>query len=79
MDWNNALLESLIWISKAFVISIICLTLIMLILARFTTWGKQFSRLTADFFNPARSKQPLIWLVGIVILTLSSVRMTVLF
>ncbi|MGZ9710639.1 ABC transporter ATP-binding protein/permease [Glaciimonas sp. GNP009] len=79
MDWNNALLESLIWISKAFVISIICLTLIVLILARFTTWGKQFSRLTADFFNPARSKQPLIWLVGIVILTLSSVRMTVLF
>ncbi|KAF3997409.1 ABC transporter ATP-binding protein/permease [Glaciimonas immobilis] len=79
MDWNNALLESLIWISKAFIISIICLSLIVIILARFTIWGRQFRRLTWAFFSPTRSKKPLLWLAGIVFLTLFSVRMNVLF
>ncbi|QRX80968.1 ABC transporter ATP-binding protein/permease [Glaciimonas sp. PAMC28666] len=79
MDWHNALLESLIWISKAFVISIICMSVMVLILARFTVWGRQFTRLTWDFFKPSRSKQPMIWLAGIVFLTLFSVRMNVLF
>lgn len=79
MDWNNELLESLIWLGKAFVISMIGLSVIVVMLARSTVWGRQFRRLTWDFFRPARSKQPLVWLAGIVFLTLFSVRMNVLF
>ncbi|PUA20563.1 ABC transporter ATP-binding protein/permease [Glaciimonas sp. PCH181] len=79
MDWNNEVLLSLIWLGKAFIISIVCVSLIVWLLSRFTVWGRQFGRLTWDFFRPGRSKWPLFWLAVIVFLTLFSVRMNVLF
>ena len=79
MDWNHALLESLIWLGKAFVLSLIGLTITATALARWTVWGRQFWRLTAAYFSPSRSKKPLVWLVLIVFFTLLAVRMNVLF
>ncbi|MGS0742626.1 ABC transporter ATP-binding protein/permease [Glaciimonas sp. GG7] len=79
MDWNNEVRDSLIWLIKAFIISVISLGLIGMLLARFSLWGKQFSRLTWEFFRPGKSILPMLWLTGIVFLTLFSVRMNVLF
>lgn len=79
MDWNHELLASVIWMGKAFVLSLIGLFLITSALGRWTAWGRQFKRLAWPYFSPARSKAPLITLTVIILLTLFSVRMNVLF
>ncbi|MDB5777044.1 MAG: transporter ATP-binding protein [Herbaspirillum sp.] len=79
MDWSNQLVASLQWLALAFVISMIGLTVIILLLARFTAWGRQFRRLTWEYFAPWRNKKPLLWLSAIVLFTLFGVRMNVLF
>lgn len=79
MDWSNELLASLIWLGKAFVICFTGLIIIAMLLGRYTGWGRQFKRLTWAYFSPARSKAPLAVLAVIVLMTLFSVRMNVLF
>ena len=79
MDWNQELLASVIWLGKAFVISLIGLGTVITALGRFTVWGRQFRVITAEYFNPRRHKAPLLWLALIVFMTLFSVRMNVLF
>jgi putative ATP-binding cassette transporter len=79
MDWSRELVASLTWLAQAFVISIIGMTVGIVLIARFTVWGRQFRRLTWEYFSPRRSKKPLLWLGLIVLLTLFAVRMDVLF
>ena len=79
MDWNHELLASLIWLGEAFVMSLIGLAVSVAGLSRFTIWGRQFRRITSIYFNPQRSKLPLIWLAVIVFMTLFAVRLNVLF
>ena len=79
MDWSHELVASLIWLGEAFVLSMIGLTIGIVLIARLTVWGRQFRRLTWEYFSPRRSKQPLLWLSLIVLLTLFAVRMDVLF
>lgn len=82
MDWNHELLASVIWLGEAFVISLVGLIIIVILLSRFTAWGRQFWRITWAYFNPfapAGSVLPLILLVVIVFMTLFAVRMQVLF
>ncbi len=79
MDWNHELLASVIWLGKAFAISLIGLATIAFALGRFTGWGRQFWRISATYFSPSRSKLPLLWLALMVLMTLFAVRMNVLF
>jgi len=79
VDWNHELLQSVIWLAKAFALSLIGLAITATMLARFTVWGRQFWRLTAAYFHPSRSKLPLLWLALIVFMSLFAVRMNVLF
>lgn len=79
MDWNHQLLASLTWLGQAFVISLIGLGVTIVVLSRFTGWGRQFRRITSAYFNPSRSKLPLVWLTLIILMTLFAVRLNVLF
>jgi len=79
VDWNHQLLGSLLWLGEAFAASLLGLTIAMAGLTRWTGWGRQFTRITWQYFNPTRSKQPLAWLALIVFMTLFGVRMNVLF
>ena len=79
MDWNHELLATLIWLGEAFIISLIGLAVAVAGLSRFTVWGRQFRRITSTYFNPRRSKLPLLWLAVIVFMTLFAVRLNVLF
>lgn len=79
MDWSNELLASLIWLGKAFVICFTGLVITAMLLGRYTVWGRQFRRITWAYFSPARSKAPLGVLAVIILMTLFSVRMNVLF
>lgn len=79
MDWNHELLASLIWLGKAFVISLVLMALGCLWLARATEWGRQVRRLAWPTLDPRKGWKPLLMLVLIVLLTLAAVRMNVLF
>lgn len=79
MDWNHELLASLIWLGKAFVISALGLALLAVWLANATGWGRQVKRIAWPYFDPRRSWKPLAVLALIVLMTLFSVRMNVLF
>ena len=51
LDWANELLTSLWWIAKAWVIAAVATMLILVLIGRFTTWGRQFWRITGDYFS----------------------------
>ena len=79
MDWSRELIDSLRWLVLAFGISLVVVTTVAWILSRRTRWGKQAWNLAWPCFNPKRSWRPSANLAGILLLTLFSVRMNVLF
>ena len=79
MDWNHELMASLTWLGEAFVISLAGLAAALAALSRFTVWGRQFRRIAWAYFDPRRSRLPLLWLALIVFMTLFAVRLNVLF
>jgi putative ATP-binding cassette transporter len=79
VDWNDQLRTSLIWLGEAFVISSTGLTITVYLLASFTEWGRLVRRISWAYFNPSRSMLPLAWLALIVLMTLFSVRLSILF
>ena len=78
IDWSSAFVDSLRWIAIAWAIAAVCV-LVMLVLFRYLTpWGRQFWRITRDYFVGPRSAG--VWLVlGVLLLSvLLQVRLTVL-
>jgi putative ATP-binding cassette transporter len=78
LDWGNELVPSLLWIVKAWAISGVCLLIVAALIARFTTWGQQFWRISGDYFK-GRQSIP-VWSLFVVLLlsTIMSVRIDVL-
>jgi len=79
VNWNDQLRTSLIWLGEAFVISSTGLFLTIYALARLTGWGHHVRRISGAYFNPSRSVVPLAWVALIVLMTLFSVRLSILF
>jgi vitamin B12/bleomycin/antimicrobial peptide transport system ATP-binding/permease protein len=79
VDWNDQLLRSLIWLGEAFVISSIGLAITIYALSVFTGWGRLVRRISWRYFTPSRSAAPLASLALIVLMTLFSVRLSILF
>lgn len=79
LDWGNEVVASLIWVAKAWVISAAVLLAVLAMLARFTTWGRQYWRITGPYFV-GRQSVPVWAMVGVLLLSVMvSVRMDVLF
>ena len=79
LDWGDELITSLLWVAKAWVIAAVCTLLILALLARFTTWGRQFWRITGDYFK-GRQSIPVWALLGVLLLSVMiDVRLVVLF
>ncbi|MDC7701808.1 ABC transporter ATP-binding protein/permease [Vogesella indigofera] len=80
MNWSQELLLSAIWLGKAFAITLVCSLLAGWSLLHFSRWGRQFWRLSGDLFRPSLNGwRPVLSLLVIVLLTLSGVRLNVLF
>jgi vitamin B12/bleomycin/antimicrobial peptide transport system ATP-binding/permease protein len=79
VDWNDQLRTSLIWLGEAFLISSLGAAVAIYGLTRLTGWGRQVRRISWAYFNPSRSVLPLAWLAAIVLMTLFSVRLSILF
>jgi putative ATP-binding cassette transporter len=79
VDWNDQLRTSLIWLGEAFLVSSLGAAVTIYGLTRLTGWGRQVRRISWAYFNPSRSGLPLAWLAAIVLMTLFSVRLSILF
>ena len=78
IDWGHELVPSLLWVLKAWVLSAVCLLIVLVLLARFTKWGRQFWRITRDYFK-GRASIPVWALFAILLLSaILSVRINVL-
>lgn len=79
LDWGNEILASLFWVLKAWAIGAVALVAVAAVLARITTWGRQFWRVTSGYFV-GRQSLPVWGLLGVLLFSVMlSVRMDVLF
>ncbi|MFC0309126.1 ABC transporter ATP-binding protein/permease [Gallibacterium trehalosifermentans] len=79
MDLLSEAITSLFWIVKSFIISSICFVIALMLLIKFTRWGHQFWQLTKNYFLGKQGVVPLLTFTIIVLLTLLSVRIDVIF
>jgi putative ATP-binding cassette transporter len=78
VDWSNELVNSTLWVLEVFLIAALCVVVVLVLLRRFTGWGRQFWRITGDYFV-GRASWP-VWLVLAALLASAvvSVRVSVL-
>jgi len=78
LDWANEIPQSLLWTAKAWLITAVVTVIVVALLVRHTTWGRQFWRVTGDYFRGRRSLAVWGWLGVLLFLTLITVRLNVL-
>lgn len=78
MDWGHELVPSLIWIAKAWAISAVLSLIVLFLLAKYTVWGRQYWRITGDYFKGRQSIRVWIWIAVLLLSTIISVRLDVL-
>ena len=79
LDWGNELWTSLVWIAKAWAIAAVSTLVILGLIGRFTTWGKQFWRITGAYFTGPASVKVWLWLAALLLSVIIGVRLDVLF
>src|SRR6476469_8037418 len=78
LDWGDELVGSALWVAKAWVLAAIGMVVVLGLLARYTTWGRQFWRVTGDSFK-GRASLPVWALLGVLLaLVMIDVRLVVL-
>ena len=78
INWSAALVDSLRWLAIAWVIGAICLVIVLVAMRYFTSWGRQYWRITGGYFVGRSSIK--VWaMLGVLLLSvLTAVRLTVL-
>ena len=79
LDWSTEIVGSLFWVAKAWAISAACTVFALTLIARFTTWGRQFWRVTGDYFKGRESIPVWLWLGVLLLSVMIDVRLVVLF
>ena len=79
LDWGGELLRSVLWIGRAWAIAAVCLMIVLVLIARYTTWGRQFWRVTGAYFTGRHSIKVWLWLGAILLSVIANVRLSVLF
>lgn len=79
LDWDTALVDSLVWIATAWTIAAAATMATLVALARYTTWGRQFWCVTGEYFTGRRSIKVWAWLAGLLLSVIVGVRLSVLF
>ncbi len=77
--WGDELIASALWVAKASVFAAIGIVVAGALLARYTTWGRQFWRITGDYFKGRESIPVWALLVVLLVLVMIDVRLSVLF
>ncbi|HEY6574435.1 MAG TPA: SbmA/BacA-like family transporter, partial [Mycobacterium sp.] len=78
IDWSHEFAQSTWWVLRAFGITAVCVLLVLLLIGKYTTWGRQWWRISGEYFK-GRESLP-VWLVVAFMLlsTILGVRVDVL-
>jgi putative ATP-binding cassette transporter len=68
IDWSNEFLNSTLWVLQVWVITACCLLVVLFAVGRTTEWGRQFWRITGDYFK-GRQSAPVWSVVGLLLLS----------
>jgi putative ATP-binding cassette transporter len=68
IDWSHELMASTVWVLQVWVITASCLLAVLVIVGRTTEWGRQFWRVTGDYFKGGQSA-PVWTVVGLLLLS----------
>jgi vitamin B12/bleomycin/antimicrobial peptide transport system ATP-binding/permease protein len=79
IDWGNALVDSLIWVARAWAIAAIITMTVLVLIAKFTIWGRQFWTVTGAYFTGPHSVRPWLSLSAMLLSVIIGVRLSVLF
>jgi putative ATP-binding cassette transporter len=79
LDWGSELWKSLVWIARAWAIAAVSTLVILTLIGRFTTWGKQYWRITGAYFTGSASVKVWLWLAVLLLSVITGVRLDVLF
>ena len=78
IDWSHELVNSTVWVLVAFAITAPCLIVVLVLIGRFTEWGRQFWRITGPYFTGRQSQVVWAMLALLLLSTIIAVRITVL-
>ncbi|MBV8182927.1 MAG: ABC transporter ATP-binding protein/permease, partial [Mycobacterium sp.] len=79
IDWGHALVDSLSWVALAWLISAASAIAVLALLRFLTPWGRQFWRITGDYFVGRHSFRAWLLLGVLLLSVVISVRLNVLF
>ncbi|MFC5827720.1 ABC transporter ATP-binding protein/permease [Nonomuraea insulae] len=79
LDWDSEVWKSLVWIAEAWAIAAVCTLAILVLIGLFTTWGRQFWRITGAYFSGPGSVKVWLWLGAVLLSVITGVRLDVLF
>ena len=68
IDWSREFLDSTLWVLQVWVISAAVLLVVLFLVGRTTEWGRQFWRVTGDYFK-GRQSAPVWAVVGLLLLS----------
>ncbi len=77
-DWSQALVDSLSWVALAWLISAACVVVAVVLLRLLTPWGRQFWRITGDYFTGSGSRRVWLMLGVLLVSVIIAVRLDVL-
>ena len=78
LDWANEIPHSLLWVAKFWTGTALATLVVLSLLVRHTTWGRQFWRVTGAYFSGRASVIVWAWLGVLLLSVLISVRLQVL-
>lgn len=78
MDWGSEFLPSLLWILRYWAVAAVITLAVLFLLARLTVWGRQYWRITGDYFTGRSAIKVWIWLAVLLLSVMISVRISVL-
>ncbi|MEV6863373.1 ABC transporter ATP-binding protein/permease [Streptosporangium subroseum] len=79
LDWGSEVWASLVWIAIAWAIAAVCTLAVLVLIGLFTTWGRQFWRITGAYFIGPGSAKVWLWLGAMLLSVVAGVRLDVLF
>jgi vitamin B12/bleomycin/antimicrobial peptide transport system ATP-binding/permease protein len=62
IDWSDEFLKSTLWVLRVWVLTALSLLVVLFVVGRTTEWGRQFWRITGDYFK-GRQSVP-VWAVA---------------
>ena len=68
IDWSHEFVNSTVWVLQVWVITALCLLVLLVVVGRTTEWGRQFWRITGDYFR-GRQSAPVWAVVGLLLLS----------